>query len=96
MDSDSLTTLIGATNLCVAYTLTGAFKEAAKACDRALTLARTFDPPTARGIALDSPSARALSNRGVLRALRGDAVGAMSDLRAAGKSPGASKSPRPV
>jgi Flp pilus assembly protein TadD len=89
---DPTTALISSTNLCVAYTKTGSFKEASKACDAAVALARGFDAP-ARGVASDSPSSRALSNRGVLRALRGDTAGALSDLRAAGKGPGSSQAP---
>jgi hypothetical protein len=90
---DAFTALIGATNLCVAYTKTGAFKEASKSCDAAVALARRADTPSARGIARESATAHALSNRGVLRALRGDAAGAVSDLRAAGKSIGSSQVP---
>src|SRR5262249_51354214 len=89
---DPTTALISSTNLCVAYTKTGSFKEASKACDVAVALARGFDS-SARGIASESPSSRALSNRGVLRALRGDTAGALSDLRTAGKAPGRSESP---
>src|SRR5215471_8180248 len=39
---DPLIALIGATNLCVAYTMTASFKEASKSCDAAVTLARQF------------------------------------------------------
>jgi hypothetical protein len=37
---DSTTALIGATNLCVAYTLTKAFREAVESCDAAEELRR--------------------------------------------------------
>lgn len=90
---DPLTALIGSTNLCVAYTMTGALKRASKSCDAAVTLARQFDAPAAHKLTPDSATARALSNRGVLRALRGDLLGAVSDLRAAGKGVGSSPLP---
>ena len=91
--ADPLIALIGSTNLCVAYTKTGAFKEASKACDAAVTLARSVDSPLVRSLSRDSATSRALSNRGVLRALRGDAARATSDLRAAQKSFGSSEVP---
>jgi hypothetical protein len=87
---DPLTALIGSTNLCVAYTMTASFKEAARSCDAAVALARRVDPPSNRRLSTDTESAtaRALSNRGVLRALRGDVAAAAGDLRAAQKSVG--------
>ena len=90
---DPLIALIGSTNLCVAYTMTASFKEASKSCDTAVTLARQFDSPLTRSLSPDDAPSRTLSNRGVLRALRGDVAGAASDLRAAGKSIGASRLP---
>jgi Flp pilus assembly protein TadD len=75
--------LIAATNLCVALTATGAFPDARGACDRALELARREDA-SAR-LPTETATSRALSNRGVLRALNGDSTGAASDFRAAAK-----------
>jgi hypothetical protein len=91
--ADPITALIGSTNLCVAYTMTGSFKAASKSCDAAVALARGVDAPAARTLAPDSATSRALSNRGVLRALRGDATGAANDLRAARKTIGSSQLP---
>jgi hypothetical protein len=77
--------LVAASNLCVAYTATGAFPEAREPCDLAVTLARREDAISARAFRSATLTSRALSNRGVLRALNGDSVGAASDLRAATK-----------
>ena len=78
--------LVAATNLCVAYTATGAFPDARAACDRALELARREDAmASTRFHATATATSRALSNRGVLRALNGDAAAAASDFRAAAK-----------
>src|SRR5262249_35028303 len=83
-----LTGLIGSTNLCVAYTLTASLKEASKACDAAVSFAPRVDSSSIRSLSHESATSWALSNRAVLRALRGDVAGAMSDLKAAGKAPG--------
>ncbi len=77
--------LVAATNLCVAYTATGAFSEARGPCDRAVELARREDAAAMRPMMRETATSRALSNRGVLRALSGDSTGAASDLRAAAK-----------
>jgi Flp pilus assembly protein TadD len=77
--------LVAATNLCVAYTATGAFSEARGACDRAVELARREDAGTSLRSRGETATSRALSNRGVLRALTGNSAGAASDLRAAAK-----------
>jgi Flp pilus assembly protein TadD len=82
----ALSPLVSATNLCVAYTATGAFPEARGACDRAVELARREDAMATRPLAAsNTATSRALSNRGVLRALNGDASGAAGDFRAAAK-----------
>jgi Flp pilus assembly protein TadD len=80
LDADSR--LVAATNLCVAYTVQRAFAEAEKSCGYAVNLAITADrrPRLRRG---ESAGAKALSNRGVLRALRGDAERAFADFRRA-------------
>jgi hypothetical protein len=75
--------LVVATNLCVAYTATGAFPEARGACDRAVELARRADAGSSIRVPTGTATSRALSNRGVLRALNGDAAGAATDFRAA-------------
>jgi Flp pilus assembly protein TadD len=77
--------LVAATNLCVAYTATGAFPEARSACDRAVELAHREDVIASRAFTKETATSRALSNRGVLRALNGDSPGAASDFRAAAK-----------
>jgi hypothetical protein len=77
--------LVAATNLCVAYTATAAFPEAHEACDRAVELARSADASSSIRFRTESATSRALSNRGVLRAVTGDATGAASDFRNAAK-----------
>jgi Flp pilus assembly protein TadD len=77
--------LVAATNLCVALTATGAFPDARAACDRALELARREDAIASPRFRTETATSRALSNRGVLRALNGDSVGAANDFRAAAK-----------
>jgi hypothetical protein len=91
--ADSTTALVGATNLCVAYTMTKAFREAVESCDAAVTLARQVDGPTSRSLPRPDATARALSNRGVLRALSGDVAGAARDLQSAARSQGSLKAP---
>ena len=63
------------TNLCVAYTMTGELDKADAQCNAALALSRKDD--VHRDIAV------ALSNRGVLKAIRGDLSGARDDFRRA-------------
>lgn len=76
--------LVAATNLCVAHTATGAFAEAREACKRAVELAHREDRISGR-FPSETASSRALSNRGVLRALTGDSAGAAGDFREAAK-----------
>src|SRR5262245_10752740 len=57
---DPLTALIGSTNLCVAYAMTGALRRASKSCDAAVTLARQFDAPASHKLTRDEATSRAL------------------------------------
>ena len=75
-------------NLCVAYTMTREFDNAATACEAALTASEKY------GKYADSPlypydisrdQAMAYSNRGVLRAVTGDLEGAKQDFESAAK-----------
>lgn len=87
--TDLETRLVAATNLCVAQAATRAFAAARNSCDRAVELAHRMDSTEQRGIRRGaSATARALSNRGVLRALSGDPTGAARDLRAAATQSG--------
>lgn len=83
MPSDTVSMLGAATNLCVAYTVSRELKLARKACDDAVSLAKRVDDSGWKTLRRDSATASALSNRGVLRALSGDSVGAASDFRTA-------------
>ena len=91
--ADSTAALVSATNLCVAYTMTKAFREAVESCDAAVTLAHQVDGPESRSLSPPGATARALSNRGVLRALSGDLAGAARDLQSAARSQGSSRTP---
>jgi hypothetical protein len=79
--------LIAATNLCVAYTVTRELDHAYEACAEALTLARRVDKATSARFR-SAATARALTNRGVLRAVSGDTLGAAADFREAARSSG--------
>jgi hypothetical protein len=74
-----------ATNLCVAYTVTGEYTEAHDACADALKLARRADEMPSTRLPSTTATALALSNRGVLRAVTGDTVGAASDFKSAAR-----------
>lgn len=78
--------LLANTNLCVAYTVTHRFEEADKACSKALTLAHS-DNAGHRFRGLESATAEsvALSNRGVLHAVRGNELQATTDFRRAAR-----------
>lgn len=79
--------------LCVAYTITGAFDRAMETCDAALRVGSGYvgsaatDPhhrmSHSRNLAVRNRWAMAHSNRGVLRAMTGDAEGAMRDFEKA-------------
>jgi hypothetical protein len=76
--------LIASTNLCVAYTVTGAFDKGSIACDRAIALAERaerFDGMSRRSEL--SATAKALSNRGVLRGVLGNVSDAAADFESA-------------
>jgi hypothetical protein len=78
--------LIASTNLCVAYTVKGELAAAERACDEALSRARSIDRASrasGRRVTPGEATARALSNRGVLRARVGDALLAAADFREA-------------
>jgi hypothetical protein len=77
--------LVAATNLCVAYTVTRELDRAFEACAEALTLARRVDKGTSARFR-STATARALTNRGVLRAVSGDTLGAAADFREAARS----------
>jgi hypothetical protein len=74
--------LVAMTNLCVAYVMKRAFEQAERSCGEAVSLASSADrsPWLRRG---ESATAKALNNRGVVRALRGDAQRASADFRRA-------------
>lgn len=81
--TDSIANLVAATNLCVAYTMKASLDAASTACDRAVQLATAVDTVGIRGVRVMAATSRALSNRGVLRALKGDWTGAVQDFRRA-------------
>lgn len=83
MTSEVTSVLGAATNLCVAYTVSRELTLARKACDKAVSMAKRVDDSEWARLPSESATASALSNRGVLRALSGDSVGAASDFRAA-------------
>jgi tetratricopeptide (TPR) repeat protein len=80
---DSEEALIASTNLCVAYTIEREFDAAEAACAEALTLSRRADRVPGTRIRKNAATARALTNRGVLRALTGDSLSAAADFREA-------------
>lgn len=74
-------------NLCVSYTKTGDLEKAAEACDAAVASRADLTRAAERRLALTKSQiqreqAIALSNRGVLRAIDGDLVGAQDDFMA--------------
>jgi hypothetical protein len=80
---DSTGALVAKTNECVARTVSGDLGNARAACDAAVRLAAAVDRTSYPRLAPKAATARALSNRGVLRAMTGDSVGAAGDFRAA-------------
>lgn len=72
LDSKSGKRFASSTNLCVAYTMTGDLEKADIECDAALTLSE--------GSAVRRDIAVALSNHGVVKAVRGDVKGAEQDF----------------
>jgi|SRR5690606_34541326 len=88
-NDDRTIALVAATNLCVALTVTGELTDAVAPCDMAVTLAKRVERETIRGYVSREEHSRALSNRGVLRAVSGDALAAAADFRAASGMRGA-------
>ncbi len=80
---DSTSLLVGATNLCVAYTVRRAFEKAVTACNEAVTLAASEESDLLGRPHEGPASAKALSNRGVLRALMGRPAAAAADFHKA-------------
>lgn len=80
---DSESRLGASTNLCVAYTVTRALEAAEAACAEALDLAERADAGMRLTARRGDETAKALINRGVLRAVTGDPAAAASDFRAA-------------
>lgn len=70
-------------NLCVAYTMTENLSEAEKACFQALQRSKIAASPWNDSYKLREDRAVAFSNRGVLRAVSGDAEGAEEDFQRA-------------
>ena len=78
------------TNLCVAYTKSGNIEAAEVACEEAVTAAKTFHKVRRSELSYETPTqararylAVALSNRGVLNAVKGDLDAARADFDAA-------------
>lgn len=83
-----------ATNLCVAHTMVGQYKNAELYCDRALEEAeKAADKGRRKSRDYTAEWAMAYSNRGVLRARRGDHEGASDDFRLAIEKQSASELP---
>ena len=84
------TALIASTNLCVAYTMKGELDRAETACTAALSQAERVDRATRYSGRLpeDDATARALTNRGVFRAVSGNALLAAADFREAERMSG--------
>lgn len=70
-------------NLCVAYTKTHELEKAGQACANALRLSRKVAGAWHYPYGVRGDHALALSNRGVIRAITGDAEGARSDFEQA-------------
>jgi hypothetical protein len=85
LSRDWASALVASTNLCVAHTMNRSFPEAYAACAEALRLAVRADERPYSLIRARAATAKALSNRGVLRAISGDAIGAARDFRKAAR-----------
>ena len=82
------------TNLCVAYTLTSSYQQAHASCEAALKMAREVDAEQSqKTFRVEHETAKAMTNRGVLKAMSGDLAGAASDFREATAAIGATKAP---
>lgn len=85
---DETAALVGATNRCIALTIKRELPEALGVCETALERAVRADSLPGLRFPRDSATAKALMNRGVVRAVAGDKAGAEADLRkAAAMSP---------
>lgn len=80
--------LIASTNLCVAYTSVRDFSAAYDACSSALRIARRVDVVPGSRLRHNTETAKALSNLGVLKALKGEIGGAARDFRKAARMTG--------
>ena len=91
---DTESRLIERTNLCVAYTVTGNYAKARETCEAAIEIARHVDAGGVRGASRSgTETAKAMTNRGVLKAMTGDMAGAAMDFRTATAAIGAPKAP---
>jgi hypothetical protein len=90
---DATISLVATTNRCVAFTLKRELAEAERSCAAALTLAVRADRSTYGRFPRESATSKALSNRGVLRALAGSAADAAADFREAAAIRGADGAP---
>lgn len=86
---DATTALVASTNLCVAHTVKRDLAEAESACAKAVTLAKRADATPSTRFPRAIATSKAMMNRGVLRALRGDSIGAANDFREAAAMRGA-------
>lgn len=75
--------LVAVTNLCVAYTVERQLEKASAACDEAVVLARSVDDDRIGSHRDRAALAKALSNRGVQRALAGRTAAAADDFHEA-------------
>ena len=84
LDSNTSEPLAAATNLCVAHTLIGSFRDARRHCNRAVELSEEAAKAAPENEREENYKnwVVALSNRGVLRAIR-DQEGAEEDFRQA-------------
>lgn len=91
---DTESRLIERTNLCVAYTVTGNYAKARETCEAAIGIARHVDAGGVRSASRSgTETAKAMTNRGVLKAMTGDMAGAAMDFRTATAAIGAPKAP---
>lgn len=76
-----------ATNLCAAFSMLNEFEQAEPHCNEAIKLANKSTVPSPRGWKgrnqMTAQQAQAYSNRGVMRIMSGDEIGAEEDFQAA-------------
>ena len=90
---DETSYLVASTNRCVAYTVKREFAAAESACAKAITLAVRADNMRYHRFPRESATSKAVTNRGVLRALSGNSIGAANDFRKAAAMRGADEAP---